>query len=176
MNDNETNNINNLIGRLANGDNVAFEELMLLTYKDLFLLSYSYLKDRMLAEDIVIETFIKLIEKIHTIENIQNLMGYLHTIAVNKSIDIIRKRKREVFLEDVGLKHTAANLNSERENVWSALSMLKNNERLVLLLWNYDYTLNEISQKSGFTINQVRLFLYKAKKNFSIEYKKENAD
>ena len=62
-------NVQYLIKEYKHGNDAALEKLMLATYKNLYLLSYSYLKDHMLAEDIVSETFIKLIEKIHTIKN-----------------------------------------------------------------------------------------------------------
>lgn len=174
VNEVKSNNIKALLKRFRYGEKAALEDLMLLVYKDLYLLSYSYLKDKMLAEDVVSETFIKLIEKIHTVNTEQNLNGYLHTIVINKSLDIIRKRKREIYLEDSGLYRTSSNQSNNTANVKDALSSLNSNEREVMLLWNFNYTLNEISAKTGFTINQVRLLLKKAKENFSIEYNKND--
>lgn len=176
MNENKSERVKDLIKKFRIGDKTALEELMLLTYKDLFLLSYSYLKDRMLAEDVVSETFVKLIEKVHTIKTEENLNGYLHTIVINKSLDIIRKRKKEVYVELNDSTELSENFNDDKTNARLILSMMDRSEREVLLLWNYNYTLNEISDKTNFTVNQVRLLLKKAKKNFSIEYHKNDAD
>jgi len=171
---NKNKQIKQLLLQYKAGNKSAIEELMLLTYKDLLWLSYSYLKDKMLAEDIVSETFIKLFEKIHTIKNEQNLSGYLRTIVINKSLNLIRNRKREVYVDDqiLGQKMPACGLSEEDDNVRYVLSMLNDAERDVLLLWSYGYTLNEITKKTGYTVNQVRLLLDKGKKNFFEKYHK----
>lgn len=168
--------ITKLMKEFKDGNKSALEQLMLLTYKNLFLLAYSYLKDKMLAEDVVSETFIKLIEKVHTIKNEQNLNGYLRTIVINKSLDLIKKRKHDFFPGDEVLGLKAVELNNEKTTAQLVLSELNNNEREVLLLWHYGYTLNEISDKTGFTVNQVRLLQKKAKENFIEKYHKFNSD
>ena len=175
MNEEKNNKIKDLILRYREGEIDALEELMLLTYKDLFLLAYGYLKDKMLAEDVVSETFLKLIEKAGAIKNDQNLRGFLNTIAINRSLDIIRKRKREVCLENAELDRRTDGTDTEQIKVRTALSEIENTKREILLLWYYGYTLHEISAETGSTVNQTRLLLKKAKKNFLREYHKNNA-
>jgi len=176
LENNKRKSVNKLIKAFKAGDKKALEELMLLTYKNLFLLAHSYLNDKMLAEDIVSETFIKLIEKCHTIKNEQNFNGYLRTIVINKSLDLIRKRKHDFFPGDEVLCLKAAEQDNGQIYVRQALSFLSGNEREVLLLWHYGYTLDEISKKTGYTINQVRLLLKKAKENFVEKYHKSMVD
>ena len=147
---------------------------MLLTYKNLYLLSYSYLKDHGLAEDVVSETFVKLIEKIDTIKNEQNLNGYLRTIVINKSLDVIKKRKKELSVEETVMDVSAKGNNAEDSVVRYTLSQLKSTERETLMLWQYGYTVKEISAKTNLTINQVRLLLEKAKKSFFQKYHKND--
>lgn len=144
---------------------------MLFTYKELFLISFSYTKDKMLAEDAVSETFLKLIKKIHTIKNDKNLNGYLRTIVINESLDILRKRKREVFPGAEYFDKCEVG-DSQHQQVKLLLEMLDDNQRKVLLLWQYDFTLREISEKTDFTVNQVRLLLKRAKENFAGYYHK----
>lgn len=168
----KTNEINNLLREYKNGNGKALESLMLLVYKDLFLLSYSYLKDKMLAEDVVSDVFLKLIEKCHMIKNEQNLSGYLKTITINKSIDILRKRKNDYFPGEETINRIAAEPNGKQEYVRLILSMLDAPLREILLLWQYGYTLNEMSKMTNLTVNQVRLLLQKAKESFSEKYHK----
>lgn len=172
MEQNKDKRIKKLISSFKCGDSAAFEELMSFTYKDLFLLSYSYLKDKMLAEDAVSEAFMKLFEKASSIKSEQNLTGYLRTIVINKSLDIIRKRRNEVCPGDDVLNLKAYEPEDAQTHVRSILFMLDDSEREVLLLWQYDYTLSEISLKTGITVNQVRLRLDKAKNKFISEYNK----
>jgi len=168
-------NIKQLIKEYKSGNNAALEKLMLLTYKDLYILAYSYLKDHGLAEDVVSETYVKLIEKIQTIKNEQNLNGYLRTIVINKSLDVIKKRKRESTAGEDMIEWQSENISGGAEDgyVRHILSMLSGTEREVLMLWQYGYTLSEISAKKNFTINQVRLILTKAKNNFSEKYQRK---
>ncbi|MCL2798301.1 MAG: sigma-70 family RNA polymerase sigma factor [Firmicutes bacterium] len=172
MNANEKNTLKTLIKRFQNGDKDVLADIMLLVYKDLYFLAYDYLRDKMLAQDAVSETFVRLLEKVHAIKNDQSLNGYLRTLVINIALDMLRKRKKEVFIEDAEPNLTADGINDEQINVRFALSRLKKDERETLLLWHYGYTLRETSRMTGKTVNQVRLLLEKAKENFSAEYHK----
>lgn len=170
MAQNKSKTVNRLLKEYKNGSSTALEELMLLTYKELYLISYSYTKDSGLAEDAVSETFIKLMTKIHTVKNEKNLNGYLRTIVINQSLDILRKRKREVYPGDDFFATQTYEQNEQ--NLQPILDEMQPNQCEVLLLWHYGYTLNEISQKTDSTVNKVRLLLEKAKTNFTAIYHK----
>ena len=147
---------------------------MLLTYKDLYSLAHTYLKDHQLAEDAVSDGYMKVIEKINTINTEQNLNGYLRTLVINRSLDIMRKRKREINVEErvVSIKPANPLTSVDTKNVRIVLSELPQVEREVLLLWQYGFTIKEVSEKTNYTINQVRLLLEKAKKKFFEKYHK----
>ena len=170
----ETASVKRLLIEYKQGNAIALEQLMVLTYKNLYSLAYTYLKDRMLAEDVVSEAYIKVIEKIHLVKNEQNLNGYLRTIVINRSLDIIRKRKKELSVEEQIIEITPSNslTSTDTKNVRIVLAQLPKTEREILLLWQYDFTLKQISEKTGFTINQVRLLLQKAKEKFIENYHK----
>ena len=163
--------VGKLIKEFRNGDRAAIERLMSLLYKDLYSLAYDYLRDKMLAEDVVSETFIKLIEKAHTIKDFRNLNGYIRTIVINKSLDVIRKRRREL-VNDEFMREITATDNEEQTLVRLVLFELSDIDREILLLWHYGFTLAQISQKTNYTVNQVRLLLSRAKENFSKKYHK----
>jgi len=165
--------ITDLIMQYKKGDNFALERLMLLTYQDLYRLALGYLKDRMLAEDIVSETYIKLIEKIHTIRSDQSAIGYLRTIVINKSFNLLKKRKYEFSAEIEWLDASQAKESTEEQAyVRFVLSTLDEAEREIMLLKSFGFTLNDIVEKTGYTINQVRLLIDKGKKNFFEKYHK----
>ncbi|MEN3045766.1 MAG: RNA polymerase sigma factor [Candidatus Hydrothermales bacterium] len=52
----------------------------------------SIVNDREASEDIVDETFVKFYENM---ENVNNVKAFLYKVAKNKSIDYLRKRKKE---------------------------------------------------------------------------------
>jgi len=170
--------VKELLKEYKTGNHVALEQLMRLTYKNLYSLAYSYLKDHQLSEDVVSDAFLKIIEKIHTIKSEQNLNGYLRTIVINRALDVIRKRKKEISVDDKVIEIQPANTltSSDSKRVRMVLAELKTVEREILMLWQYDYTLREISNKTDLTINQVRLLLQKAKENFFKKYHKSMVD
>jgi len=166
----KTKAISKLIKDFRKGNNKALEDLMLATHQDLFWLSFSYTKDKMLAEDMVSETFLKLIEKIHTIKTEQNLSGYLRTIVINKSLNAIRSRKKTSLVETIEIE-TEEDSDSDKF-VRAIINDLSEAEREVLLMWSYGYALREICTKTGMTFSQVRTLLEKAKSSFSKKYRK----
>lgn len=69
-------------------------------YRFLFHIGYSYLNNKEDAEDIVNETFVKLLENTGPVPSYPTyFVSYVAKIAKNLSIDLIRKRENESSLE-----------------------------------------------------------------------------
>lgn len=69
------------------------ERLYSLYNKDMFYVSYSILKDYQLAQDAVHTAFIKIADRLDTID--EKDRAYIFSIAKNTAIDIGRKRSRQ---------------------------------------------------------------------------------
>ena len=82
-----------------------FEELYEEYYKDVYRFSFWLCGNRMEAEDIASETFVRAWVKFNKIRT-ETLKGYLFTVARNIYIDQIRKNKKYSELYDV---HTDTN-------------------------------------------------------------------
>ena len=68
--------------------------------------SYRILKSREDAEDIIQECFIKAFQKIHQIKEEVSLGAWLKRIVVNASLDSIRKKKNEYWIEETRVLET----------------------------------------------------------------------
>lgn len=88
-----------LVSRLKSNDMSAFDELYELTKKAVFYNIYSVTQNHMASEDIMQETYIKMLENLRKIKDNTNPIGYLLKISKNLAIDYMRKSKREVFLD-----------------------------------------------------------------------------
>lgn len=88
-----------LVSRLKSNDMSAFDELYELTKKTVFYNIYSVTQNHMASEDIMQETYIKMLENLHKIKDNINPIGYLLKISKNLAIDYVRKYKKEVFLD-----------------------------------------------------------------------------
>lgn len=165
--------IMNLLIRYKNGDKSAFEKLMQRTYESLYKLAFYYLRDRGHAEDIVIESYMKLSEKIEYINASQNVVGYLRIIVSNKCIDLKRRKRFEVYTEpewfDTGESKSE---DEDKKLVRDIIELIPQDEREVLVLKSHGYTLHEISGMTGKTVHQVRFLVEKGRKSFFEKYRK----
>ena len=91
-----------LVARAADGDSIAFSELVNRHYEKSVRTAYGLLKDRQDAEDVAQEAFARVYRKLDTFQGQSAFYTWLYRIVVNLSIDALRKKKRErrVQLED----------------------------------------------------------------------------
>ncbi len=91
--------IKNRIRQIKNGDQNAFAEIVEF-YKDkVFQICYRMLGNRHEAEDIAQEAFIRAYVNIHSYDLNKKFSTWLYRIATNLSIDRIRKKKPDYYLD-----------------------------------------------------------------------------
>ncbi len=138
------------------------------TYKNSLLnASYRIVQNVEDAEDIVQESFIKAFEKIHKLDGEYNLTGWLKRIAINASLDFLRKKKQAIEWNDLQLVEES----TEEEQVEMVelygnltvfevkefINQLKEKYRIILILYLIeDYTHKEISEMLGINESTVR--------------------
>jgi len=96
-------------------DMTAYRRLYDMLHKELFLFSYSIIKSREVAEEIVSDVFIKLWHIRNELLNIGNLTVFLYTIAKNLSINHITRNYKypKVSLDNIEVKNIASFDNAE---------------------------------------------------------------
>lgn len=98
--------------RYLKGDKSALDELVR-TYSDtLTRYAYCYLNDSSAAEDVMEETFATLIVKRKHFHDDAHFHAYLYKVARNKSIDYLRRRGKQIPLEDIEELITSNSLES----------------------------------------------------------------
>ena len=90
------------LSRSAQGDSMAFAELVREHQGMVFSIAYHYLQDRALAEDLAQEVFLELFQSLRRIESPAHLTFWLRRVTANRCIDQGRKklRRRELALEE----------------------------------------------------------------------------
>ncbi len=87
-----------LIARFQEGDVYAFEQIVH-RYKDpLINFIYHYLGDRVDAEDVIQETFLRVFKNKHLYRNIAKFSTWIYTIASNLAKTELRRRRRRRVL------------------------------------------------------------------------------
>jgi len=84
-----------LIDRVKEGDQVAFELLFHFYYRGLVIYSTQFTTDRMEAEEIVQEIFVKFWNKRQRLLSSESLKSYLFTSVKNSSLNFLKHKKVE---------------------------------------------------------------------------------
>ncbi|MGI6392482.1 MAG: RNA polymerase sigma factor [Candidatus Izemoplasmatales bacterium] len=133
-------NLERLVCRLKNGEVQVFDKIYELTYRKVYFKIIPILRDVSLTEDIMQDTYIKLLSTIQNYRQ-KNFIGYLLTIARNLALNELKRRKREITTEEIVYDNSQFDyqtlVESKAENralIERALSVLDNEERNVVLL------------------------------------------
>ncbi len=166
-----------LIEKIKAGDREAFRELVLLYQKRVFVLAFSFFRNREDALDIVQETFLRLHEKIAMYEKDKNFKSWLMQIAKNLCVDYYRRNhgKRKEMETDQSLDElrlaAPAGRYSERSLDLKRLfdrctRRLAEKQRLVFMMKHYnDFQYNEIAQILRISEGTVKSLDFKALRN-----------
>ena len=172
------------IQRLKSGDDAAFRECVE-SYKDrVFSTIYNFVRNRDDIEDIAQEVFIEIHRSVRNFREDAELSTWIYRIAVNKSLDFLRKQKRKKrkgFLQSIGIGRddepdidipdysTPADhleMKERKELLQWALNRLPENQRTVITLSRYQgFSNGEISEVMKLSLPAVESLVYRAKKN-----------
>ena len=85
--------------RIKDGDMSAFDQLYTETSKGVYFMALSVLKDRGLAEEIMQETYIRMLKNLDSFDDGKNAMNWLLTMAKNLAINLYNRNKREIITD-----------------------------------------------------------------------------
>lgn len=163
--------INQLLERCKKSDQSAQMQVYRGYYKAMYNTAFRILRDEFEAEDIMQEAFLTVFTKLNTFKGEVTFGAWLKRIVINKSLTQLKKNNR---YEEVKMD-VIPNYEVEEEQIdYSSLkakeiiekiNSLKQNYQLVLtlnLIEGYDY--EEIAQIMGYTNENVRTTISRAKK------------
>lgn len=180
-----------LITEYKNTQNNLFVGILYKRYSHLVLgLSLKYLKDRDEAKDAVMQIFEKLMKELlrHQIEYFKS---WLYTFSKNHCLMIIRsqqsKLKKEIDLQihADSFMETESNLhhNKEKEKeqqfivLEKAISELNEDQRRCIeLFYLKEKSYIEISEQTGYTLNEVKSFIQNGKRNLKIKLERQSEE
>lgn len=159
-----------LLAELQRGSQRAFAEVYQKFSEGVFAYCLKILADRQLAQDVVQETFLKVQQHAHTIENNQSFRSWVFRIARNEALMQLRKKRANGTVEDGSVwdeetpyQQVVAMEQSEAVN--RMLDSLKHEYREVLVLLVYEgMSYAEIAHVTGATESSVKSRIFKARK------------
>ena len=173
-----------LISLLRNGDAPAFEKLVKEHQHRVFNTCLGIMQQREEAEDVAQEVFIEVYQSIRSFRGDSKLSTWLYRIAVTRSLDAIRKKKRkkrfailkslfgqsgeELKFDTPHFVHPGVLFeNQERSKIlFAAIDTLPENQKTAFLLSKIeDLSQKEISEIMGNSVGAVESLLSRAKQN-----------
>ena len=154
-----------LLRRWAKGDMVASEVLVDRYYEKALLYCRSFL-NRQESEDLVNDTFIRVIRKVET-DSIKDFSKYLFS---SLKTNFLRNHKKKKNRKRLFAENTAHNMETQDYSSFEfkdlrqhALAELSGKQVEVFSLYLDDYSYDEIMEKTGLSNGQIRGLIYRAK-------------
>lgn len=178
-----------LIKEIQAGNKAAFSELVSAYRNKVLNTCNRFLIDKQDAEDASQEVFIEVFRSIHSFRSESKLSTWIYRIAVTKSLDALKKRKRKHFWRSVSTSlhlfdfvgnysnYESADqplIQKEQMNeIKKALDKLPENQRIAFTLSKIDgFGNSEIADIMNTTKIAVESLLFRAKRRIGEELKK----
>lgn len=145
--------INNLIVSIDMGDEAALNELARLVSARMLSVARSIVHDRALAEDVVQESFIKIVDKAHKFKAGTNGYAWICKIVQNTALNMRRKYKPTADIDefyDIAATADVAEQSAQSLAVEQAMSVLEKTEKLLIYQKYFmDYTVRDSAKATG---------------------------
>ncbi len=130
-----------IIHELRKGNTDALIELYRDHASTIFASAYSIVNNKVLAEDICHNCFLKLFEKAHELKTPEQLLSWMRTVARNEALMELRKNKRFDLHNEDGSALVEENTTEDKWEHWKvtdivhAIKQLPEGYRIVLSLY-----------------------------------------
>lgn len=148
------------IDALKSGNEAAFQQLVS-TYQDKVLNTcYGFMTNREEAEDLTQDVFVEVFRSIHNFKGESKLSTWIYRIAVSKSLEEIRSRKRQkraaYFKSLIGLEVASEIVASNNK---TPHELLEDQQRVIILQEAIEKLVE--NQRTAFTLHKYEQLSYK---------------
>ncbi|MGQ7280470.1 RNA polymerase sigma factor [Brevibacillus thermoruber] len=166
-----------IIQRILQGDIEAYRELIQRYQHMIYVFIYKMVNNRSDAEDLTQEVFVKAYEKLSSFRGDSQFSSWLYTLARNKTIDFLRRRKFHESDEQLAYVPSQASdespqdslINKERRReIEKAFSMLSESYREVIVLrCTHEYPFEKIASLLGIAESTARVRYLRARQELA---------
>lgn len=165
-----------LVKKAQKGDDDAYLKLFTQYEELIYRTAYLYVKNKEDALDVVQETAYRSFKSLKSLKKPKYFKTWLTKIAITSALDILRKNKKIVFIndymEDIATVEDKTTEITTSVSLNELLELLTDEEKTsVILKYYYDYTFSMISETLDIPLGSVKTILYRALKKLRIEGK-----
>lgn len=168
------------IDELKKGSQQAFRTLIEQYSQNVVSTCHSFVKNAADAEDIAQEVFLEVYKSVRSFRSDADLNTWLYRIAINKSLDFLRKQKRKkriadlrgLFLFKKAQNHTDIGPHAQLEDaerneiLHQQVGLLPENQQIALVLSQYEQMSNAaVADVMGISVLAVESLLHRARAN-----------
>lgn len=173
-----------LVRRAQDGDDAAFEVLLLRHFDGAFAVALGVAADRDEAEDVLQDAFVRAWERIGQCRHPERFRGWLGSVVRSTALNRVesRKRRRQTPLEDVTLEAETASpsrraeLAELRARLEEALATLPEVQRQAVLLYDLEgWSHAEVAELLGISVLMSRRHVSDGRKRLREELGSERA-
>lgn len=168
-----------LVVRIQEGDNTAFNELFELTNERAYFVALEFTKNNHDAEDILQESYIKALSKIKELDKPDSFLSWFNQIVANKSKDFLKKKKPTLFESDENeafevipdediefCPESSVDQSELQKTVLEVLDELKEEKRAcIMMMYFQELSVGEIAQSLEIPEGTVKTRLFSARKD-----------
>lgn len=167
--------MNDLIEQLNQGSQEAFRALVAQCSHNVISACYGLLGNVEDAEDVAQDVFIEVYRSVHRFRKESDLNTWIYRIAINKSLDLLRKRKRKKRIGDLraffhskakpaDTPHQRLEEAERKEILQQQIGLLAEDQRIALVLSQYEKLSNkQIATIMGTSETAVESLLHRAR-------------
>lgn len=168
-----------LIKQSKKGNQEAFTKLVLLIQNDLYRIAKTRLNDDNDISDAIQETMIKAYRKLKKLKDNSKFKSWIIKILINECNQIYKSQKKQASIYNkvenninLNIKDDSMNNLNSKLNFELLINKLDYEEQLIVtLFYNSQYSCNEISEILNLNINTVKSKLRRAKEKIKSYYK-----
>ena len=138
-------------------------EFLLENQNKFYRYAFTYVHHRDYAMDMVQNSFLKALEQIHTLRNLNAMKTWFYRILTNECLQALKKAQRENLVEPSEIQdeiYLEKAFDADIE-LYEAVRQLAPETQIIIFLHYYEeYTLKEISKITGCNLNTVKSRLY----------------
>jgi len=176
-----------IINIILKGNRDKFRMLVEKYQSMIFRTCMGFLHDKDDADDLTQEVFIKTYQSLNSFKGDSAFSTWIYRIAVNKSLNLVKKRKRETFYHNISSIFGSGENENKQSNVdpfspneadkdlknkelhgelKNAINSLPENQKIAFILNKYqDLSYKEVAEVMEISLSSVESLIFRAKSN-----------
>ncbi len=145
------------VSRLKAGDAAAFDHIYELTHRAVYFAVFYILRDKMLAEDVLQETYVRALSSLGQYREHTNFTAWLTTVGKSIALNLLKKRAREVATDFNEDPHSLGTRETELPFIFDLAGKVLSEEEyeIVMLCQVAGYKRREVAEMLGIPLSTV---------------------